>query len=297
MNILGDDNDPTDNPMAQDPVPSDTRQARQIARRQSITEAVMAEGSVRIEDIADRFGISLMTAHRDLDDLVSRGILRKARGVASAAPTSLSESSDLYRSSRQSAEKRALALAAMRFVEPGHAIFCDDSTTVLQMARYLPSKVPLTVITNSLTFMNELKGVRDLNLLGLGGQYYNWCNAFMGRMTTHEISHLRADTLFMSMSAITDDIAFHQFLEIVDTKRAMFESASTRILLVDHTKFDRRALHAFAPLSDFDVVIVDDGTPAAHLDRMRAQGINVVVAPTRGPGHASAVERYEREEK
>ncbi len=295
MTILGDDNEATDNRLTQDQVPGDSRQARQIARRQSITEVVMAEGTMRIEDLADRFGISLMTAHRDLDELVGRGILRKTRGIASAAPTSLIESSDVYRSSRQSTEKKAIALAAMRFVEPGQAIFFDDSTTVLQMARYVPSKVPLTVITNSLTLMTELKGVRDLTLLGLGGQYYNWCNAFMGRMTTHEISQLRADTLFMSMSAITDDIVFHQFLEMVDTKRAMFDSASTRILLADHTKFDRRALHAFTPLTNFDIVIVDDGTPSIHLDRMRAKAINVVVAPTRGVGHATAAKHHDSE--
>lgn len=282
-----------DNPLMQEQVPSDTRLARQLARRQQMTETVMAEGSVRIEDLAERFGISLMTAHRDLDELVSRGILRKTRGIASAAPTSLIESSDVYRSSRQSVEKRALALAAMRFVEPGQAIFFDDSTTVLQMAQFLPSAVPLTVITNSLTLMNDLKGIRDLTLLGLGGQYYNWCNAFMGRMTTHEISQLRADTLFMSMSAITDDIVFHQFLEMVDTKRAMFDSASTRILLADNTKFDRRALHVFSPLTDFDIVIVDDGTPPVHIARMRDKGINVVVAPTRGSSHASALKRYD----
>ena len=295
MTASKDVDEPADGPSRKAQISSDTRLARQLARRQSITEIVMAEGSVRIEDLTDRFGISLMTAHRDLDELVSRGILRKTRGIASAAPTSLIESSDVYRSSRQSAEKKALALAAMRFVEPGQAIFFDDSTTVLQMARFLPSAVPLTVITNSLILMNELKGVRDLTLLGLGGQYYNWCNAFMGRMTTHEISQLRADTLFMSMSAITDDIVFHQFLEMVDTKRAMFDSASTRILLADHTKFDRRALHAFSPLSSFDIVIVDDGTPPIHLARMRDKGINVVVAPTRGVSHAAAIQKYDPE--
>ncbi len=263
-------------------ISGDSRQARQIARQRAITTAVMAEGSVRIEDLAERFEISLMTMHRDLDELESRGILRKTRGVASATSTSLVESSDVYRSSRQSAEKKALALAAMRFIEPGQAIFLDDSTTVLQMARHLPSKVPLTVITNVLTLMNELTGIRDLTLLGLGGQYYNWCSAFMGRMTTQSISQLRADTLIMSTSAITDDIAFHQFQETVDTKRAMFDASDTRILLADHTKFDRRALHSLAPLTDFDIVIVDDGTPDAHVHRMRDQGINVVVASTRG---------------
>ncbi|MEO6301257.1 MAG: DeoR/GlpR family DNA-binding transcription regulator, partial [Paracoccaceae bacterium] len=226
-----------------DHVPSDSRHARQLARRQLITEAVMAEGAMRIEVLTDRFGISLMTAHRDLDELVARGLLRKTRGIVSAAPTSLIESSDVYRFSRQSAEKKAIAEAAMQFVEPGQAIFFDDSTTVLQMANLLPAKVPLTVITNSLTLMNELNDIRDLTLLGLGGQYYNWCNAFMGRMTTNEIARLRADTLFLSMSAITDDIVFHQSPEMVETKRAMFESSARRILLADHTKFGRRALH------------------------------------------------------
>lgn len=285
-------NEPVPDRLTSEQVSGDTRQARQLVRRQLITEAVMAEGAIRIEDLTSRFGISLMTIHRDLDELVSRGLLRKTRGIASAAPTSLIESSDVYRSSRQSAEKNALAQAAMRFIDPGQAIFLDDSTTVLQMAPLLPSKAPLTVITNSLTLMNELKGVREITLLGLGGQYYNWCNAFMGRMTTNEISRLRADAVILSMAAISDDIGFHPFPEMVETKRAMFDSASTRILLADHTKFERRALHAFAPLINFDIVIVDDGTPAVHLDRMRDKGINVVVAPTKGAGTGASVESH-----
>jgi len=267
-------------PPPAEPLPADSRQARQLVRRQLIAEAVMAEGSIRIDDLVERFDISLMTMHRDLDELVSRGLLRKTRGVASAAPTSLIEASDVYRTSRQAAEKRAIALAAMDFVEPGQAIFFDDSTTVLQMATHLPAKSPLTVITNSLTLMNELKGSPELTLLGLGGQYYNWCNAFMGTMTTNEISRLRADTLILSMAAITDDIVFHQSPEMVETKRAMFEAAARRILIIDHSKFARRALHAFEPLTSFDTVIVDDGTPTEHLQRMRDKGIEVVVAPS-----------------
>lgn len=269
--------------LVSDQVPSDSRHARQLARRQLIAEAVMAEGSMRIEDLTERFGISLMTAHRDLDELVSRGLLRKSRGLVSAAPTSLIESSDIYRSSRQSPEKRAIAEAAMQFVEPGQAIFFDDSTTVLQMAAHLPAKVPLTAITNSLTLMTALKDVRDLTLLGLGGQFHHWCNAFMGRMTTAEISRLRADRVFLSMAAITDDIVFHQSPDMVETKRAMLDSSAMRVLLADHSKFDRRALHGLAALTDFDVVIVDDRTPAEHLARMRDKGVNVVIAPVPRP--------------
>ena len=259
-------------------LPSDSRHARQMVRRQLIAETVIAEGSIRIEDLTERFGISLMTAHRDVDELVSRGLFRKTRGIVSAAPTSLIESSDVYRATKQAAEKRAIARAATNFVEPGQAIFLDDATTVHQMAGMLPAKVPLTVITNSLVMINDLKDVNDLNLICLGGQFYNWCNAFMGHITTAEIRRLRADTAFMSLSAIVDDAVYHQSPETIEVKRAMFESAARRILLSDHTKFERRALHRFVALEEFDIVIVDEDTPIEHLSRLRSKGINVVVA-------------------
>jgi DeoR/GlpR family transcriptional regulator of sugar metabolism len=264
-------------------VPADSRHARQLARRQLIAETVMAEGTVRIEDLTERFGISLMTAHRDLDELVGKGLLSKTRGIVSAAPTSLVEASDVYRSSRQSAEKHAIAQVAASYLEPGQAVFFDDSTTVLQLVPYLSTKVPLTAITNSITLMNELKGMRDLTLLGLGGQFHNWCNAFMGPVTTAEIRKLRADRVFLSMSAITDGMVFHQSPEMVETKRAMFDSAAMRILLADHTKFERRALHAMCSLDAFDVVIVDDGTPPRLIETMKSGGIEVVVAAVREP--------------
>lgn len=259
-------------------VPNDSRHARQLARRQQIAETVMTEGSMRIEDITERFGISLMTAHRDVDELVSRGLCRKTRGIVSAAPTSLIEASDIYRINRQTEEKKLIAAAAMQFVEPGQAIFFDDSTTVLQMVPHLSSRAPLTVITNSLTLMNEAREMPDITLLGLGGKLFNWCNAFVGGMTTSEIRKLRADVAFISIAAITDDLLFHQSPEMVETKRAMLDCAAKRILLADHSKFERRALHGFGALSDFDVVIVDENTPATYLERMQAQGINVVIA-------------------
>jgi DeoR/GlpR family transcriptional regulator of sugar metabolism len=139
----------------------------------------------------------------------------------------------------------------------------------------------LTAITNSLILINELKSVRDLTLLGLGGKFYNWCNAFIGPVTTSEIRQLRADRVFMSLAAITDGKVFHQSAEMAETKRAMFDSAASRILLADHTKFERRALHAMGSLYDFDVIIVDDRTPASQIEQIKGRGVQVVVAAAR----------------
>jgi len=73
-------------------------------------------------------------------------------------------------------------------------------------------------------------------------------------------------------------MCFHQSEEAVATKRAMFEVASKRILLVDHTKFERRALHALASLDEFDHVIVDAKTKPEEIEKMRSQGIDIIVA-------------------
>lgn len=276
---MNDSQEPIEN-LVSDDFPSDSRQARQIARRQMIAEAVMAEGTMRIEDLTERFGVSLMTAHRDLDELAGRGLLRKSRGIVSAAPTRLMEASGVYRDSRQSVEKAAIAALAARIIEPGQAVFFDDSTTVARMVPHLADKVPLTAITNSIGMMTALADVRDLTLLGLGGQYHNWCNAFMGPATIAGIRQLRADLVFLSMSAIIDGMVFHQSPDMLETKRAMFDSAARRVLLADHTKFERRALYAMEPLERFDIIIVDDGTPPALIERMKKQGIEVRVAKT-----------------
>ncbi|MCS4276844.1 DeoR/GlpR family transcriptional regulator of sugar metabolism [Mycetocola sp. BIGb0189] len=255
------------------------RNLKRDDRRDAIAQAVMEHGALRIEDLAARFDISLMTVHRDLDELVERGILRKSRGVATALASTLVESSIVYRQGQRLATKRAMAATALEYVEAGQSVFLDDSTTVLQIVPLLRERTPLTVITNSLFVVNEVGTMPRISLIALGGTFHNWCGSFMGRMTNDAIHKLRGDVLIMSAPAITDGTLYFQAPETVDTKRAMLDAAGTKILLVDHTKFKGRALHALADLSEFDVVIVDAGMSEAEISALRAEGINIVVAP------------------
>jgi DeoR/GlpR family transcriptional regulator of sugar metabolism len=72
--------------------------------------------------------------------------------------------------------------------------------------------------------------------------------------------------------------AFHQEEEIVLVKRAMLRSARTKVLLVDHAKLQRTALHRLAPLTDFDIVVVDEKAPADLIKPLRDHGATVEVA-------------------
>ena len=96
-----------------------------------------------------------------------------------------------------------------------------------------------------------------------------WC----GVVRQNRPQHARAAIFKRS-----GEVMFHQTLDTVDVKQAMFESSTRRILLADHTKFGKRALHALMPLTDFDAVVVDGETDPTHIARLRAKGVTVVVA-------------------
>lgn len=251
---------------------------RQDERHDAITEIVLNAGTVRIEDLSETFGVSTMTMHRDLDSLDAKGILRKSRGVVTAVATSLFEASTEYRARQHRAEKGAVARAAFELVEPGQAVILDDSTTGLYLAKMLPQRQPLTVITNFQRAMTELVSQHGTALIALGGRHYQWCDAYMGSLTINALHDLRADILFMSTPAISDDTCFHQHHDAVLVKKAMYEAASKRILMIDHSKFGQRALHAHLKLVDFDIVIVDSHTDADDISRLQDKGISVIVA-------------------
>lgn len=256
-----------------------SRQSKLLERQENIAEHVLEYGSVAAKDLSLMFNVSLMTIHRDLDELERQGVLRKLRGVVEAQPSSLFESNVRYRLRVATAEKEALSRHALSKIKPGQAVMLDDSTTALPLARLLPTLAPLTVITNFVAAIRELSGVKGINLISLGGEYLPNHDAFTGVVCEAAIASLRADVLVMSTSAVSDCTALHQEQEIVRVKRTMIASAKRRILLVDHTKLGKVALHHLAPLQDFDLLIVDEDTDQTTIDELRECPVPFEVAP------------------
>ena len=149
-------------------------------RRQSIMDLLLEAGSASVEDMANRFGVSRMTIHRDLDDLEQAGLLRKVHGGASIESSPQFESDFRYRERVALGEKRAIAARAAGLVEPGQIVMLDDSSTVGAMAPLLLDLRPLTVITNNLAVINALSGVAGITLISLGGQFSKKFNGFFG---------------------------------------------------------------------------------------------------------------------
>jgi len=248
---------------------------RPEGRRHEIVEMLVEHGSATLEALAEHFGVSKMTIHRDLDALEAEGRLRKLRGGATLESSGQFESDFRYRARMAGEEKARIAQHAAGFVEPGMSVMVDDGSTSQALAPHLAAIRPLTVITNNLGLISDLSGKPGIELIALGGNYASKFNGFFGVLTETALRDLRADMALISSSAVSERSAFHQDQEVLGVKRAMIASAAQRYLMVDHQKFGRTALHLLADLEDFDGVVTSDALERTRAETLRQDGIRL----------------------
>lgn len=236
--------------------------------------------AVDLDHLAERFAVSRMTIHRDLDDLEQAGLLRKVRGGATIEAGTQFESDFRIRARQDAGAKASMAQAALDLVEPGMTVLVNDGSMAALLGAALVDKRPLTIITNNAAVIDVLRTETGITLIALGGVFNVRFNAFFGMVTEHALSRLRADIAFISTPAVAGLQAFHMDDAVVRTKRAMMTAAARSCLLVNHARFGRSALHVLADLSEFDAIITD--APPAPEDRAATDRAGIVLTIAKG---------------
>ena len=259
----------------------DRRLRSPASRRDRLEAAIVAAGSATPQQLADKFGVSLVTIHRDLAELERRGVVRRFHGGVSAQPSGVFESNLPYRLGSMAEAKQAIADAALRLIEPGSSVLLDDSTTALHLIDGLVHCVPIHVATpflQALIKLREHAANHDIHVIGLGGRYDPPHDSFLGLHTNEQIQGLYVDAVFMSSSALSGTDVFHQEEQIVAMKRAMLSASKRRYLLIDSTKLHRTALLHVASLNEFDLIITDSGADPEVLANWSSAGISFEIA-------------------
>ncbi|MGA4670856.1 DeoR/GlpR family DNA-binding transcription regulator [Propionibacteriaceae bacterium Y1923] len=250
----------------------------QVARRHAIAELVFRRGTASMEELVAAVGVSLMTLYRDIAALEEAGILTRQRGRVSALASGLHEAGAGFRVETNTEAKAEMAAHLANHIAPGSSILLDDSTSGTWVLRALTHVTPLTVITNSLLVTREVSARSDVKLLLTGGEFQPWAEAMLGPSALAMLAGVRADYCILSASGIEDGVVYHPYQDVAEVKRAMLRAGRRKILLLDHTKFQRRALHAFAELGEFDTVMVDHRTSTEDLAMLARHTARVVVS-------------------
>jgi DeoR/GlpR family transcriptional regulator of sugar metabolism len=247
-------------------------------RRRRIARLVREAGSVTIALLESEFGISPMTARRDLVALAEEGRVRRTHGGAVLPEYAGHEDSFWYRLDRAVEAKERLAGAAVGLLEPGDSVFLDCSTTTYYLARRILREGPrVTLLTNSVPVMELFmkNEAPKTGVVGVGGLMRKLTLSFVGPHAVGTISAHSADKAFVSVKGVTGEgfLTDPDVLE-AEVKRAMIEHSEEPVLLVDGSKVEKRGLSVITHASKLSRALVTD-VPEERLESLILAGVEV----------------------
>ncbi|HEY4780261.1 MAG TPA: DeoR/GlpR family DNA-binding transcription regulator [Chthoniobacterales bacterium] len=246
-----------------------------------ILDLIDRQGTVSYEELADLLRVSTMTVRRDCEELAQLGkIIKTIGGIQQAhAPAYLYENTVRERIATNRAEKRAIAAKALELIPNNQTIFIDGGTTNLALAKLIAEcRTGLTILTNSaLTCLELSKGQNTI--IGIGGEYDQPSLSFVGPQAEEMAKSFFVDQAFLTTKGfLPADGTYESAVATFRIKQNVVERAVETVLLVDHTKFGRRALSKVLDISQIQQVVTDEGTPESDLTSLRRAGIRVNVA-------------------
>ena len=228
-------------------------------RHGQLLSLLRQEGVVRLDTLCERLEVSPATIRRDLEELETRGLLRRVHGGAVPVNKLLEEPLFDEKADQFQKEKSRIAQAALEFIEPGETVYLDGGSTVLALARLLKNRDDITVVTNSLRAAMELGGGGP-RLLLTGGQLRRTSQTLVGTLTAPVLQELNLDRAFIGTIGIT----LKQGMTTTDideafTKKLAIAAAREVTLLADSGKFGKVSFVNAGEISDLRRIITDSG--------------------------------------
>lgn len=253
----------------------------QKERQNKIIELLKQEKTVKIKDLAKKFGVSIITIRRDFEILAEAGTIKKIYGGAMLPETAHTEPVQPFfsaRIERNHRQKRQIACAAAALVRDGDTIVLDIGTTCLEVAKQLKKRSGITVLTNSLPVLWELAGT-DLTVYSLGGLLRGSELSLSGSVAMNSLNDFCVNKAFIGVGGITleNGLTNHD-RDNAKLCSAIIHRADQTILVADSTKFNRNAFAVIGPLECVDTIITDNGISQEYADKIQQCGVQLILA-------------------
>jgi DeoR/GlpR family transcriptional regulator of sugar metabolism len=205
-----------------------------------------------LHSLAGRFGGSLSTVRRALDQLEACGIVRRHHGGASLVETDAlaAENDFVARLQRQADRKFAIASLIAEQVRPGTTVILDGGTTTLAVARLLVQKRVQVVAS----LFGE---VGSHEAIITGGSILGRLGTLVGPLCEASLEQIHADVAILGGTGITERGVWNHHALIIAAQRRMIAAAERAIFALDASKFGRKALSLTAPFGPRINVVTD----------------------------------------
>jgi len=259
-------------------------------RFQEIVEELIAQDSVKVTDLANKFNVSISTIRTDLTTLEQKGFLRRTHGGAILANKVTFQKPQLIeptlgeRSAINMAEKAAIGKAAANLVSEGDTIMIDGGTTTPFVYRNLLNLNNLTIVSSSAALISELSTLKKANIYILGGFLRRETASFVGEITEIAIGCIRANMAILGIDGISleEGLTTINFLE-GGVKKQMIAASQKLIIVADYSKIGKVCLVPVAPIEKVSVIVTDENAPSHIIDAIKEKGIEAIIAKIKQP--------------
>ena len=233
-----------------------------VQRRAEIAAFIQQNGGIDTDTLARHFGISVMTARRDLKILEQDNMLKRTWGGA-VPPHFLSQ--EIPYASKAAAmleAKKAIAAEAAKLVQEESCIILDAGTTTLELAELLRGRT-VTVVTTDLQIALLLSSSPTVTVFVAGGWLDPVSRACNDQSAVDYLAQLRVTQAFIGTSVWDASRGATTSLTAkMRLKRQMMACADQSVLLADSSKFGTFSPWSVGALSDFSCIISDHGLTA-----------------------------------
>ena len=248
-------------------------------RRDDICELLKEKNILSMNELSSILNIPKITIRRDLDYLANKKRIKKIYGGAIIERAKDYEPPYMIRSLEMREEKKAIGKLAASLIPENSLIFIDVGTTLLELAKNLPTDKNITVITHWIPVAQELGKRMFPNLFLLGGKVSCREMSIIGNYPLQFLDNFNIEICFIGVGGVSIDHGLTDYtLEEIEIKKQMIRRAKKRIVLADHSKFDRLAPIKICGLSDIDTIITSEGLNKQYRKNIEELGVKVVIA-------------------
>lgn len=248
-----------------------------VDRRDQIIQILNKEGSVKVDELSDKFDVSTVTIRNDLEFLEEKGIIHRTYGGALLRNNVYNDPSLEEKQKLHAEEKERIGERAAKMISDGDSILLDSGTTTREIAIQIKERQNLTVMTNAVNIALELAGLPDIRVMLTGGVLREKSYSLVGPEAEATLQNYYFDKLFLGV----DGLDFSYGLttshpQEAKLNRLMVEHANQVIAVTDSSKFGRHSFSFICDLSPISTLITDNNIEPEFEQKLQEENIKVI---------------------
>ncbi|MDD4258632.1 MAG: DeoR/GlpR family DNA-binding transcription regulator [Sphaerochaetaceae bacterium] len=249
-------------------------------RQRQILDLIHSGKVVQVQELSERFNVSVLTIRRDLDHLATEGLVERTHGGATLRRTMSVEPAYTEKALEFPGEKRLIGTATATLIAPGDTIFINSGSTTLEVIRAL-WKHEITIVTNNIDAAWIANEDAAFKLILVGGAYRTRSHSVSGSLSECLIGNIYANKAIIGVDGFSLQAGLTTpVVEEADTTRFMIERTVGKVIVVAAgNKIGVVSNFRTVGVEEIDTLVTDStGGNMLSSEELAALGIELIVA-------------------